>query len=210
MGRFRAAWGSSPLVGRISLAFLILGIGLAGWAVWNIWTAGSADPAVQIVVPPRTPAVSALPSDTPTPSPAPVVYPRDPARGDIIGILSIPALRQEFPIVEGTGTKELKRGVGHMTTTAMPGEPDNCVLSGHRDTVFTRLGKLKVGDKLIVTAWAGAMTYEISKIRIVHHDDRTVVVPADHAMLTVTTCYPFEYVGSAPDRYIIVADLLAP
>ena len=96
-----------------------------------------------------------------------------------------------------------------MVQTAMPGEPDNCVISGHRDTVFTDLGKLKVDDKLIVETAKGTFTYQIRGIRIVHKSDRTVVVPADRAVLTVSTCYPFRYVGAAPDRYVLSADLVA-
>jgi len=70
------------------------------------------------------------------------------------------------------------------------------------------LGKLKIGDQLIVQTSAGTYTYEIKGIRIVHKDDKTVIVPADHAILTVTTCYPFSYIGNAPDRYILIADLV--
>ena len=81
------------------------------------------------------------------------------------------------------------------------------MLSGHRDTVFTQLGKLKIGDQLIVQTSAGSFVYEITLIRIVDKDDKTVIVPTDHAVLTVTTCYPFDFIGSAPYRYILVADL---
>ncbi len=134
--------------------------------------------------------------------------PPHPARGKKFGTLSIPKLEQTFPIVEGTGDKELKRGVGHFAQSVMPGAADNCVLSGHRDTVFTELGRLKIGDKLVVRTDYGEFTYEIRRKRIVPKDDKTVIVPTDHAVLTVTTCYPFEFVGSAPDRYILIADLV--
>jgi len=70
--------------------------------------------------------------------------------------------------------------------------------------------ELEVGDRLIVQTSAGSFTYEISDIRIVDKDDRTVIVPTDHAVLTLSTCYPFNYVGSAPDRYIISADAVLP
>lgn len=98
--------------------------------------------------------------------------------------------------------------MGHFSQSVLPGAKDNCVLSGHRDTVFAELGKLKVGDRLVARTQAGTFTYEISRIRIVDKDDKTVIVPADHAVLTVTTCYPFDYLGSAPDRYVLVADLV--
>ena len=137
-----------------------------------------------------------------------VLYPIYPAEGDNIGSLSIPALEQKLPIIQGTGADELKKGVGHYLQSVLPGEEDNCVLSGHRDTVFAKLGKLKIGDQLIIETSAGTFTYEIKNIRIVDKNDKTVIVPADHAVLTLTTCYPFHFVGSAPDRYIIIADLI--
>lgn len=135
-------------------------------------------------------------------------YPAKGAKGDTIGHLTIPALDRRLPIIEGTGVAELKKGVGHFSQSVLPGVKDNCVLSGHRDTVFTGLGKLKKGDQFIVETAAGRFTYAIRRTRIVDKDDRTVIVPTDHAVLTVTTCYPFNYVGSAPDRYILSADLI--
>jgi sortase A len=157
--------------------------------------------SVQATTAPEPPA-----QDATEPPPAKAA-PTRPDKGKKVGTLSIPRLDQSFPIVEGTGARELKRGVGHFAQSVMPGEADNCVLSGHRDTVFTELGRLKIGDKLIVRTPDGEFTYKITRKRIVHKDDKTVIVPTDHAVLTVTTCYPFEYVGSAPDRYILVADL---
>lgn len=133
------------------------------------------------------------------------VYPVD---GDNIGSLTIPALNLKLPIIQGTGVKELKKGVGHFTQSVLPGEEDNCVLSGHRDTVFRQIGKLKIGDQLIVQTLAGRFTYEVNGTRIVHADDKTVIVPTDSAILTMTTCYPFNAIGSAPDRYILSATLV--
>ena len=160
---------------------------------------------------PVRPAAIASASIAPSATTAPrtVAYPRDPKGGQIFGRLSIPALKQTFPIVEGTSVADLKKGVGHFSRSVLPGENDNCVLSGHRDTVFTRLGKLKIGDRFITQTSVGTFTYQIRRIRIVHADDRTVIVHTDHAVLTVSTCYPFHYIGSAPDRYVLVADLVA-
>ena len=133
------------------------------------------------------------------------VYPEE---GDNIGSLTIPALQRKLPIIQGTGEKELKEGVGHFTQSVLPGEADNSVLSGHRDTVFSKLDSVKIGDQLIVETSAGIFTYEVKSTRIVHADDRTVIVPTDHAVLTLTTCYPFYAIGNAPDRYIVSADLI--
>jgi sortase A len=67
---------------------------------------------------------------------------------------------------------------------------------------------LKVKDQLIVETTAGTFTYEIKKIKIVDRNDKTIITPTNHSVLTVTTCYPFDFIGSAPDRYILIADLI--
>lgn len=136
-------------------------------------------------------------------------YPVNGKKGEMIGHLTIPVLARKLPIIEGTGSAELKKGVGHFSKSVLPGQEDNCVLSGHRDTVFRGLGRLKKGDVFIVQTAAGRFTYEIRRVRIVDKEDRTVIVPTKNAVLTVTTCYPFNYVGNAPDRYILSADLVA-
>jgi sortase A len=139
-----------------------------------------------------------------------ILYPVRPKIGENMGKLKIPKLKQIIPIIEGADEDELKKGVGHFFQSVLPGERNNSVLSGHRDTVFRQLGKLKIGDELITETSAGTFTYIIRKTRIVHKDDKTVIVPTEQAVLTVTTCYPFRYIGDAPDRYIIIADLIEP
>jgi sortase A len=90
------------------------------------------------------------------------LYPVHPVEGDNIGSLTIPALKRKLPILQGTGVKELKKGVGHFIQSVLPGEEDNCVLSGHRETVFRQIGKLKIGDLLIVQTSAGTFTYKVN------------------------------------------------
>lgn len=189
---------------------MVLGIACIGWALMNIraQSVSSAMPSqARSTGDDAVPTGSVDASDT---RPENVVYPKDPAEGEALGSLSIPALKQDLPIIQGTRTADLKKGVGHMTQTALPGEADNCVLSGHRDTVFSELGGLKVRDRLIVQTAAGTFTYQIRRIRIVPKNDRTVVVHTDRAVLTVSTCYPFHYVGNAPKRYVLIADLVTP
>lgn len=135
------------------------------------------------------------------------LYPDHPEKGETIGTLRIPAIKMKLPIIEGTRERELERGVGHFIGSVLPGQNDNCVLSGHRDTVFRNLGKLQKGDSLVVTTSAGRFIYKIRETRIVDKDDKTVIVPTKGAVLTLTTCYPFYFIGHAPDRYVISADL---
>ncbi len=137
----------------------------------------------------------------------PVLYPKRPQAGDEFGELYIPKLNISYPIYEGTSDTELDMGVGHYTDSVLPGENDNSVLAGHRDTVFRKLGQVGKGDLLIVRTSAGEFKYKVNKVRIVEKDDHTVIVPKPRATLTLSTCYPFEYIGSAPERYILVAYL---
>lgn len=126
--------------------------------------------------------------------------------GDEVGMLTIKDIDARIPIVEGTDEDELAHGVGHYSGTAFPMEDDQIVLSGHRDTVFRRMGELNVGDIITVEMPYGDFDYEIYETFIVDADDRTVIKPtAPDEILTVTTCYPFNFIGSAPDRYIINA-----
>ena len=138
-----------------------------------------------------------------------VSYPKQPKIGDLMGELYIPKLNAKLPIYHGTNEDELEKGVGHFAGSVLPGQNDNSVLSGHRDTVFRKLGDVGEGDSLVVSTAAGTFTYKVNKVRIVDADDRTVIVPKPRATLTVSTCYPFNYVGSAPERYILVAHLVA-
>lgn len=139
-----------------------------------------------------------------------VLYPVRPEKGENIGDLMIPKIGATLPIFHGTDEDELLKGVGHFADSVLPGENDNTVLSGHMDTVFRELGEVGKGDLLIVETSAGKFTYKVRKTRIVDADDRTVIVPKPKATLTVSTCYPFDFIGSdAPERFILIADLIS-
>jgi len=125
--------------------------------------------------------------------------------GDLIGNLAIPELEASIPIYHGASEEELKKGIGHVANSMLPGEGGNIVLSGHRDTVFRRLGELEVGDSLHVENGGQSYHYKIKRIRIVKANNTTVLVPKPKETLTVTTCYPFRFIGSAPERYVLEA-----
>lgn len=105
----------------------------------------------------------------------------------------------------------MQKGVGLYVSdlTTIPGEDGHTVLSGHRDTVFTGLGELQEKDQLLVDYEGETFIYEITDIWITHEDDRTVIVEKDVSTLTLTTCYPFDFIGYAPDRYIVQAELVS-
>lgn len=206
INKFKLSWGRFSMGTVLFLGFMVLGLGCISLAIFHIWP--KSDDSVSTVYASEGTRVGSD-SSMLLSTPEVALYPVYPADGDNIGSLTIPALKQTFPIIQGTGTDELEKGVGHFAQTVLPGEDDNCVLSGHRDTVFTKLGELKIGDQLIVKTSAGIFTYKIKNSRIVDKDDRTVIVPTDHAVLTLTTCYPFRFIGNAQRRYILTADLMS-
>jgi sortase A len=130
----------------------------------------------------------------------------EPDQGESVGILSIPKIDSELPIIEGTNEEELEKGVGHFKNSGYPLENKQIVLSGHRDTVFRKMGEIDIGDLFILKLPYGEFTYRIVDTSIVDADDLTVIKPDfEEEILTVTTCYPFSYIGNAPHRYILTA-----
>lgn len=204
-------------VNKLSLGLLILGIGFISWALFHIVLQSVQTAPIEYEPSTFIPTVqqndiNTIPEQSNKPSIVinedEILYPIRPEEGDNIGTLTIPTLDQVLPIIHGVGEDELEKGIGHFAQSVLPGENNNSVLSGHRDTVFRDLGKLEIGDQLIVQTTAGIFTYVINNTQIVDKDDKTIITPKDHAVLTVTTCYPFGYVGSAPDRYILSADFV--
>ncbi|PGK39129.1 class D sortase [Bacillus anthracis] len=131
--------------------------------------------------------------------------------GQKVAYLIIPKIQKKYSIYWGADDKVLKKGVGMFVSelTTTPSENGHTVLSGHRDTVFTGLSQLKENDQLIVEYENKTYTYNINKHWITEAEDRTVIVEKDKPTLTLTTCYPFNYIGDAPDRYIIEASLIS-
>ncbi|WP_096156564.1 class D sortase [Bacillus sp. FJAT-45066] len=130
----------------------------------------------------------------------------NPGFGDVVGLLQIERINAKLPIVAGTDPDDLEKGVGHYTGSSYPGEIGQIVLSGHRDTVFRRLGELQMGDEFVVAMPYGDFVYEIYDYKIVDADDLSIItLQKEKEDLLLTTCYPFSFVGNAPDRYILYA-----
>ncbi|PKG22388.1 class D sortase [Niallia nealsonii] len=128
--------------------------------------------------------------------------------GEKIGTLYLPTVKKSIPIFEGTSNAILKKGAGHFSSSFFPGEKNNSILSGHRDTYFRVLKDLQTKDLLYIQTETGKFYYKVRKMEIVSADDQRVFTPKSRGILTLTTCYPFYYIGDAPKRYIITADLL--
>jgi len=124
-----------------------------------------------------------------------------------LAVLQVPKLQLEVPVFDGTDDLTLNRGVGRIEGTARPGEAGNIGIAGHRDGFFRGLKDLGVGDKMRLVTMRRTDTYVVDKVQVVEPDDVSVLQPTLHSSLTLVTCYPFYFIGSAPQRCIISASI---
>ena len=122
-----------------------------------------------------------------------------------LGVLEISAIQLQVPVLEGTDELTLDRAVGHIPGTAPLGEPGNIGIAGHRDGFFRGLKDVHVGETIDVYTQRGRSRYAVDEIQTVSPDDVSVLAPRAKPSLTLVTCYPFYFVGSAPFRYIVHA-----
>jgi sortase A len=122
-----------------------------------------------------------------------------------LAILRVPRLKIDVPVLEGTDDLTLNRGAGWIEGTARPGEPGNVGLSAHRDGFFRALKDVAVGDELVLETPRETTRYAVAWTKIVDPDDVSVLDDTDGATITLVTCYPFYFVGSAPNRLIVRA-----
>jgi sortase A len=127
--------------------------------------------------------------------------------GAPIGVLEIPKIRLEVPVFDGTDKRTLSRGVGRIAGTARPGDQGNIGIAGHRDSYFRGLKEVGIGDVIELRTVKGTDVYIVDEIHIVAPSDVSVLRPRLVSSLTLVTCYPFYFVGSAPQRYIVMASL---
>jgi sortase A len=132
------------------------------------------------------------------------------AANGLIGRMEIPRLGLSAIVVEGTGRTALRRGVGHIPGTALPGEAGNVGLSGHRDTFFRPLKDLRTKDEIRFSTLKGDFRYEVESLRVVEPSDVGVLAPSGENVLTLVTCYPFFYIGAAPKRFVVRARQVPP
>jgi len=133
-----------------------------------------------------------------------------PAPGSTIGRIEIPRLKVSAVIRAGSDARTLRLAVGYIPGTALPGERGNVGLAGHRDTFFRKLRDINPDDEIRVTTRDGVFRYYVQRTNIVQPKDVWVLNATDYPALTLVTCYPFTYVGSAPQRFIVRAALGTP
>jgi LPXTG-site transpeptidase (sortase) family protein len=128
--------------------------------------------------------------------------------GRRLALLDIPRLNISAPLLNGTDWLTLNHGVGRITGTARPGEQGNIGIAGHRDTYFRELRNIKLGDVIELKRTDGIDTYKVDRLQIVMPSNVGVLRPTAVPTLTLVTCYPFQFVGSAPKRFVVTASLV--
>lgn len=137
-----------------------------------------------------------------------VVLPRSAVKeGDVLGRIEIPRIGLKLAILEGTTAQTLRLGAGHIAGTALPGEPGNIGIAGHRDTWFRALKDIRAHDQIQIQTAAGLSRYEVDWVQIVEPGDTGILALSTGSAVTLVTCYPFHYIGAAPERYIVHARL---
>ena len=125
--------------------------------------------------------------------------------GTLIGRLEIPSAGISAIVAAGTDELTLRRAVGLIDGTALPGEPGNVGLAGHRDTVFRGLRGLRLADRIHLVTTAGSFEYAVESLQTVTPERSDVLDASEHPTLTLVTCYPFDFIGPAPLRFIVRA-----
>ncbi|MGH9583694.1 MAG: class D sortase, partial [Bryobacteraceae bacterium] len=181
----------------LELALLLAGLFLLGRAGWNLlrYSAFESHPKWFAVNPVSQPILKKSAR-----KPAGVAN-----AIRILGRLEVPRLGMSVFIVDGDDSRSLSLAAGHVPGTAPVGGVGNTVIAGHRDTAFWPLRRIKSGDRVRIIRGAQIYLYTVKHISIVQPDDVGVLRNSGKRMLTLVTCYPFRYVGAAPERYIIQA-----
>jgi sortase A len=112
-------------------------------------------------------------------------------------------------VLEGVDRRTLRRAVGHIPGTPLPGQPGNIALAGHRDTFFRALRNIHEGDEITLQTVSGLYRYRVDFTKVVDPGEMRVLDNSNDAILTLVTCYPFSYLGPAPKRFIVRAHKLA-
>jgi sortase A len=179
-------------------AAILLSLGAREILEWHL---GQRQAAVDF----ETKSVTKPSPSKPTPGPAPEQT--SPRSGETIGKLMIPRLKAEIYVIEGESEADLRKGPGHLPYTAKPGGKGNCVIAGHRDTHFRVLKDIRKGDDIAIETRDGLFLYRVKSTRIISPKNTSPLKPTKYNALNLITCYPFYYVGSAPKRFIVEAEL---
>jgi sortase A len=187
------------MVRAFSYILVIAGLVLAGLGLHSIWTSHQAEQQAE--------------EQWDTLARSQQQQPAKPVhrvgKGETFARLSIPRLDSHWIVFEGADKSELRMGPGHLIQTALPGSRGNCVIAGHRDTQFRVLQKVKIGEDISVEIEGRTFVYRVTDRHVVSPTDTHPLKPTKTSSLTLVTCYPFYYVGPAPKRFIVRAELVS-
>ena len=176
---------------------LLIGVALLGYFCWDQasarWEQHQAEAELERSI-----------REEPAPEESTQKRPR-PAQGETIGKVEIPRLKISAVVKSGVDNKTLKRAVGHVPYTPLPGEPGNVGIAAHRDTYFRNLKGVRKGDVIRLVTPEATYEYAVDSTKIVTPKNVEVLDPTEENYITLVTCYPFNYVGSAPKRFIVHA-----
>jgi sortase A len=174
---------------RALVAGAILMLGYCGFVLLDTWIFQAQETA-------------ALERFVPSGARRPPAVPED----GLIGRMQVERLGVSVVVMEGTSDKTLRRAVGHIAGTALPGHTGNIGIAGHRDTFFRPLRNIKSSDVITLTTRGAEYRYRVVSTKVVHPDNVAVLNSDGNEILTLVTCYPFYFLGSAPERFIVRAE----
>ncbi|HLK65709.1 MAG TPA: class D sortase [Bryobacteraceae bacterium] len=190
---------------RMLVALAVSALGYCGFVLVDGWTFQNRESRrlEQLLNARKLETSSAA---TPAVFPVSTKIPAQIAEGGLIGRITIPRLAMSLMVMEGTNGSVLRRAVGHIAGTALPGQPGNVGIAAHRDTLFRPLRNIRENDLVSLTTPAGEYRYRVVSTAVVSPTDVGVLEPGANQNLILVTCYPFNFIGSAPRRFIVRAE----
>jgi LPXTG-site transpeptidase (sortase) family protein len=177
----------------------LLFYGITTFRTWRYQREAKAEVEQMVNLEERTPEVAEKRPDPEKPL----------AVGELIGRVEVPRLELSAAVAEGDDEGTLSKAVGHLPDTPLPWQRyGNVGLAAHRDGLFRRLEHVKLNDEVRLVTPRGEYHYRVTKTHIVDPDDVWVLAPTPHPTVTLITCYPFAFVGNAPQRFIVQAELV--
>jgi sortase A len=191
----------------VFLAVAVLSLGYVGFALvdaelFQKYEGWKLDRAKGTTAPMLTPPSSPVLSAAALPLAA---LPDKAEEGAVLGRVEIASIGVSVIVVEGTSSRALRHAVGHIAGTSMPGQTGNVGIAGHRDTFFRPLRNIQLNDEVLLTTREGSFRYRVESAAAVDADDTDVLKASSEQMLTLVTCYPFCFVGPAPQRFVVRA-----
>ena len=180
---------------------LLIGIGALSWCAYVTADAKWTQASLERVL------AGARGKTRPSPLRALAVGPPS-QETSLVGRIDIARVGISAMVLEGDDARTLARGVGHIPGTALPGGSGNVGLAGHRDTFFRALKRIRLGDDILVTTLQGCYRYRVVSSEIVSPDETRVLSASAIPSITLITCYPFRFIGSAPKRFIVHASIM--